>query len=100
MEIDVLEKVAALQILVILYTMEEEIYASGLVDSVNAGHATAYSAIRKLIENRFIQEEWKSNPRRRILSLTEKGRVVAEKLAEAEQILKTMKGEKNTSTLP
>ena len=100
MEIDVLEKVAALQILIILYTVEEEIYASDLVSSVNAGHATAYSAIRKLIENNFIQEEWKSNPRRRILSLTGKGRAVAEKLAEAEQILKTMKGEENTSTLP
>ena len=88
MRIGILEKVGALQVLVYIYNVENEVLASDLVNNVNAGPTTIYNAINILLKEGFIQEEWKQNPRRRVFTLTEKGREIAKKLSEIETILK------------
>lgn len=50
---------------------------------------TVYNNARRLKEMELIQEELEQEfPRRRLISLTEKGRKVAEKLEEIEKILR------------
>ncbi|MEM3580933.1 MAG: winged helix DNA-binding protein [Candidatus Bathyarchaeia archaeon] len=57
-------------------------------DNVNCSLSAIYNALRKLKDAGLIQEELeKEFPRRRLVSLTDKGRKVAEKLEEIERIL-------------
>ncbi|MEM3390464.1 MAG: winged helix DNA-binding protein [Thermoproteota archaeon] len=57
-------------------------------DNVNYSLSAIYNALRKLKDAGLIQEELeKEFPRRRLISLTDKGRKVAEKLEEIEKVL-------------
>jgi len=83
-----LEKATAIQILLFLQSNKEKgVLATQLIDGVDGGPHTIYSAVRLLLGEVLIQEEWKINPRRRVFTLTEKGEKIAEKLAEIEEIL-------------
>lgn len=65
--------------------------ASTLTDiknGVDCSISAIYNALRKLKDAGLIQEELEQEfPRRRLISLTEKGRKVAEKLEEIERLL-------------
>ena len=57
-------------------------------DGVNCSLSAIYNALRKLRDAGLIQEELEQEfPRRRLISLTEKGKKVAEKLEEIERVL-------------
>lgn len=59
-----------------------------LREKSDLSNQTVYNNARRLKEMNLIQEELEESfPRRRFISLTEKGRKVAEKLEEIERIL-------------
>ena len=88
MKLKILEKPAILQTLVFMVKNEnKDILSTSLIDGVKGSPNTIYSCINRLLENKLIQEEWKEAPRRRIFTLTKKGREMAEKLLEIEEIL-------------
>ena len=100
MEIRLLEKIGALQILVYLQNTETEVLATDLVDNISAGPTTSYNAFNLLLKEGFIQEEWKMNPRRRVFTLTEKGFKVAEHLEKIEKGELGVKNGKGFYTYP
>lgn len=61
---------------------------SEAIRKVGASQQAVYNALRKLKDAGLIQEELEQEfPRRRLISLTEKGRKVDEKLEEIEEVL-------------
>ncbi|MBC7113208.1 MAG: winged helix-turn-helix transcriptional regulator [Candidatus Methanomethyliales bacterium] len=82
-----LEQKSACRVLV--YLLEND--SSTISDILNKGdfsQTSLYNALRKLKDADLIQEELeKEFPRRRLISLTEKGKKVAEKLEEIEKLL-------------
>lgn len=85
--LDLLEQKSACRVLV--YLLEND--SSTISDILNKGdfsQTSLYNALRKLKDADLIQEELeKEFPRRRLISLTEKGKKVAEKLEEIEKLL-------------
>jgi len=60
-----------------------------LREKSDLSNQTVYNNVKRLLEMGLIQEELEETfPRRRLISLTEKGRKVAEKLEEIEELLK------------
>ena len=73
MKVTQLEKPALLQIILLVHrNREKETLSTDLIEAVQGSSHTVYSAINRLLENQLIQEKWKTNPRRRIFSLTKK----------------------------
>jgi DNA-binding MarR family transcriptional regulator len=59
-----------------------------LREKSDLSNQTVYNNVKRLLEMGLIQEELEETfPRRRLISLTEKGRKVAEKLEEIERLL-------------
>jgi len=85
--LETLEQTAACRILVYLYK-EGDFAVSEIIRKVGSSQQAIYNALRKLRDAGLIQEELEETfPRRRLISLTEKGRKVAEKLEEIEEEL-------------
>ena len=83
-----LEQTGALRLLVTLLK-NDALPVSELIKVVGCSQHALYNAIETLLEAGLIYEAHeKSFPRRRIFRLTEKGRKVAEKLLEIEEIMK------------
>jgi len=67
---------------------EDNLPVSIIVDRTKSSPNAIYNALRRLIQTDLIKEEReKGFPYRRLISLTEKGRKVAELLVEIEKIL-------------
>jgi len=82
-----LEQVAALRILVTLLE-DKELTLTALSNKIKCSHSALYSALRKLYDANLIMEtREKDFPRRRLISLTDKGKKIAELLVEIERIL-------------
>lgn len=87
MEINKLEKRAALQIL--LYLLKGEASRTDLRKNLDASVDAIYSALPILLKLGLIEEETlKEFPFSVVIRLTEKGRRVAEHLVEIEKILR------------
>lgn len=83
---ETLEQTSACRILVLL--TKEAYPVSEIIRQVGSSQQAIYNALRKLKDAGLIQEELETDfPRRRLISLTEKGRKVAEKLEEIEKML-------------
>ena len=62
---------------------------SVIVEEAGINRTTVYNVINRLLQTGLIKEDYeKGFPRRRIFRLTEKGRKVAEKLLEIEELMK------------
>lgn len=86
--LDLLEQTSACRVLVYLLKSKSST-VSDILNKGNFSQTSLYNALRKLKDAGLIQEELEQEfPRRRLISLTEKGRKVAEKLEEIEGILK------------
>jgi len=87
MSLEALEQTSAIRILVFLLT-HEKVSRSEIINGIKASHVAIYNAIRKLKEAGLVVEETERDfPFRVFVMLTEKGRRVAEHLAEVEKIL-------------
>lgn len=83
-----LEKTGAIQVLSALFHTNEPLMMMELQKKVQCSNETMRSAVEVLLELGLIQQKIeKGPPPRRLTFLTEKGRKVAEKLEEIEQIL-------------
>ncbi|MEM3390548.1 MAG: winged helix-turn-helix domain-containing protein [Nitrososphaerota archaeon] len=84
--LEAIEQTSACRILILL--LKEAYPVSEIIYKVGASQQAVYNALRKLKDAGLIQEELeKEFPRRRLISLTDKGRKVAEKLEEIERLL-------------
>ncbi|MHA1665121.1 MAG: helix-turn-helix transcriptional regulator [Candidatus Njordarchaeales archaeon] len=82
-----LEQTAALRILVTLFK-NKQLTLTALSSKVNCSHSALYTALKKLYQAKLITETREEDfPRRRLISLTDRGRKVAELLVEIEKIL-------------
>ena len=89
MSVKELEQVGALQALLALLR-EGPLPLTSLASRVDCSISTLYNAVGKLLKAGLVAEEREEAfPRRRVFKLTEKGRAVAEKLAEVEEILRS-----------
>ncbi len=69
--------------------LKEAYPVSEIIRKVGASQQAVYNALRKLKDAGLIEEELEQEfPRRRLISLTGKGRKVAEKLEEIEDQLR------------
>ncbi|MEM2079418.1 MAG: helix-turn-helix transcriptional regulator [Nitrososphaerota archaeon] len=85
--LELLEQTSACRVLVYL-SKNDKCTVSDILNKGDFSQTSLYNALRKLKDAGLIQEELeKEFPRRRLISLTDKGRKVAEKLEEIEQIL-------------
>jgi len=84
--IEQLERRYILQILLFLYDREKAIY-SEIVNNIPGSEPTKHKALRQLVDMQLLKEERK-HPRR-YLTLTPKGKKIAEKLKEIQKILET-----------
>jgi len=67
---------------------EDKIPVSIIVERAKSSPNAVYNALRKLIQSGLISEEREEDfPRRRLISLTDRGRKVAELLVEIEKVL-------------
>ncbi|MCD6562463.1 MAG: helix-turn-helix transcriptional regulator [Thermoproteales archaeon] len=83
-----LEQTGALRILLVLYRNKNPMTISELLDANVVKQFALYNALKKLKEIELIEENREDKwPFRRIFRLTDKGRLVAEKLLEIEDIL-------------
>lgn len=84
-----LEQTSACRVLV--YLLKND--GSTVSDILNKGdfsQTSLYNALRKLKDAGLIEEKLEETfPRRRLISLTDKGRSVAEKLEEIERVLES-----------
>jgi DNA-binding PadR family transcriptional regulator len=80
-----LEQVAAIQILILL--LEGPLKMTEIISRLEGSNRTPYTAIPRLKELGLVSDEVTPYPVKRIFTLTEKGRQVAGKLAEIENIL-------------
>jgi len=86
--LDVLEQTGACRVLVALNS-SGAIPVSEAIRKVGVSQQAVYNALRKLKDAGLIEERMENEfPRRRLISLTEKGKVVAGKLEEIEQKIK------------
>jgi DNA-binding HxlR family transcriptional regulator len=84
----VLEGRLAVKILLVLLEETEPIMKGNLLPKVTKGTGTAMARIKELQDAGLVTEEQESQrPFRKIVQLTDKGRQVAEKLAEIEEIM-------------
>jgi len=84
----VLEQTCAPRILVLLFRKKEPLTISALRRMINSSQDALYNALKLLYDNGLIAEEREEDfPRRRLISLTDRGRKVAELLVEIERIL-------------
>jgi DNA-binding MarR family transcriptional regulator len=81
------EQAAAIDLLMLLVSNSDKLKLSEIVRKLGRPQATIYRAISKLKETGLIYDETTGYPVKRFFSLTEKGRRVAERLAEVESIL-------------
>ena len=83
-----LEKTGAIQVLSALYLSNEPKMMMELKNKVKCSNETMRSAVELLLEMGLVQQTLeKGPPPRRLISLTEKGKKVAEKLEEIEEEL-------------
>lgn len=82
----VFEQATAIELLLLL-SASYKLNLSEAVRKLGRPQATIYRAIEKLGELGLIDDETTDYPKKRMLTLTEKGRRVAEKLACVESIL-------------
>ncbi|MCX8181648.1 MAG: helix-turn-helix transcriptional regulator [Candidatus Methanomethyliaceae archaeon] len=82
--LELLEQTSACRVLVYL-SRNNKSAVSDILNKGDFSQTSLYNALRKLKDAGLIQEELENEfPRRRLISLTEKGRKVAEKLEEIE----------------
>jgi len=82
-----LEQTGSIRIMLFL-NKKGAVTLTDIKGGVNCSLSAIYNALRKLRDAGLIQEELEETfPRRRLISLTEKGRKVAEKLEEIEKSL-------------
>lgn len=75
-------------VLLITLLKHDRLSLNELREKSELSNQTVYNNAKRLVEMGLIQEELeKEFPRRRLISLTEKGRKVAEKLEEIERVL-------------
>jgi len=87
MSLKVLEQIAAPRLLVLL-AKRGKMSITELRSSLDASGMAIYNAIKKLSQAGLVNDEYEEHfPRRRLISLTEKGRRVAELLAQIEAVL-------------
>jgi DNA-binding MarR family transcriptional regulator len=81
------EQAAAMELLLVLVG-HDRLKLSEIIRKVDRPQATIYRAIPKLRELGLIYDVTTDYPVKRLLALTEKGRRIAEKLADVESILR------------
>ena len=81
------EQATAMELLMLLADSGDKLKLSEIVRKLGRPQATIYRGITKLKELMLIDHETTGFPVKRFFSLTEKGRRVAEKLAEVESVL-------------
>ena len=87
MSIRALEQTAAIRMLLFL-ARQKKASIMELARNLDASNVAIYNAIKKLSEAGLVNDEYEDHfPRRRLISLTEKGRRVAELLAQIEAVL-------------
>ena len=85
-DLEVLEQKHAMKVLV--YLLENDMYKGELTSKITVGSASVQSRVAELVEKDLVREEMqKVKPFRKILSLTDKGRRVAELVKEIENLL-------------
>lgn len=85
-ELEVLEQKHAMKVLV--YLLENDMYKRELTSKITVGSCSIQSRVEDLAEMELITEEvQKTKPFRKVLSLTDKGRKVAELVKEIENLL-------------
>jgi len=84
--IDALEQTGAIYIILVLFE-KGELQTRELLEEIPVGRTAAYSAIRKLLKLKIIQDRKEGYPVTRIFSLTEKGKEFAEKIKSAIAII-------------
>jgi DNA-binding MarR family transcriptional regulator len=80
------EQAAAMELLILLLN-NDKLKLSEIVRKLGRSQATIYRAIENLKELELVSDETTGYPVKRFMSLTEKGRRVAEKLVEVEGVL-------------
>lgn len=84
---EALEQTGSIRIMLLLNN-KGGLTLTDIKDNVSCSLSAVYNALRKLKDAGLIEEEFEEDfPRRRLISLTEKGKKVAEKLEEIEEEL-------------
>lgn len=84
----VLEQTCAPRVLVLLLEEKKPLTISNLRRKITSSQDALYNALKLLHEYGLIKEEREENfPRRRLISLTDQGRKIAELLVEIEKVL-------------
>lgn len=84
--LEILEQKHAMKILV--HLLDGDMYKGELTSKITVGSSSILSRVEDLVDNGLITEEvQKTRPFRKTLSLTEKGRSVAELIREIEGLL-------------
>ncbi|MEN3026074.1 MAG: MarR family transcriptional regulator [Candidatus Methanosuratincola petrocarbonis] len=85
--LEILEQTSACQVLVFILN-NGPAPVSEIIRKGGLSQTSLYNALRKLKDAGLIEEKFEEDfPRRRLISLTEKGMKVAEKLEEIERLL-------------